>query len=83
MSGNLDDRTVDGWNVGNLDDWTVGPFDYNLIQMYDYLADSCVISPTTFLFNVDFCIQVVCSCTTFTVCMNHNNVTPNTCVTTV
>ena len=36
--------------IGNLDDWTFGPFDYKLIHMDDYLADSCTISPTAFLF---------------------------------
>ena len=39
-----------GWISGQLDDWTVGPFDYNLIQMDDYPADSCAISPTAFFF---------------------------------
>ena len=29
--------------------WTVGPFDSNLIQMDDYPADSCAISPLAFL----------------------------------
>ena len=31
--------------------WTVGPFEYNLIQMDDYPADSCAISPAAFLLN--------------------------------
>ena len=34
------------WMIGL---WTIGPFDYNLIQMNDYRADSCAISPTAFL----------------------------------
>ena len=29
--------------------WTVGPFDYNLIKIDDYPADSCAISPAAFL----------------------------------
>ena len=48
---------LDCGTVGTLEIWTiglrtVGPFDYNLIQMDDYLADSCVISPTAFSFDV-------------------------------
>ena len=34
------------WPIGL---WTVVPFDYNLIQMDDYPADSCAISSTAFL----------------------------------
>ena len=34
------------WTIGL---WTVGSFDCNLIQMDDYPADSCAISPTAFL----------------------------------
>ena len=46
---------MDCWTVGYLEIrtielWTVGPFDYNLIKMDDHAADSCAISPTTFMF---------------------------------
>ena len=34
------------WTIGLR---TVGPFDYNLIQMDDYSADSCLIRPMAFL----------------------------------
>ena len=34
------------WMIGLF---TVGPFDYNIIQMDDYPADSCAISPMAFL----------------------------------
>ena len=34
------------WTIGL---WTVGPFNYNLIQIDNYPADSCTISPTAFL----------------------------------
>ena len=42
------------WTAGWLEIWTIGlwtvrPFDYNLIQMDDYPADSCVKSPSVFL----------------------------------
>ena len=33
--------------------WTDGPFDNNLIQMDDYPANSCAISPTAFLLTVN------------------------------
>ena len=50
----MDDWTLDSWTVGWLEIkktrlWIVGPFDYNLIQMDDYPADCCAISPTAFL----------------------------------
>ena len=34
------------WTIGL---WTVGPFDYDLIQMDGYPADSCAVSPSAFL----------------------------------
>ena len=42
--------TVERLEIWTIGLWTVGPFDYILIQMDDYPADSCAISHTAFLF---------------------------------
>ena len=51
-SGRLDFGWLDCWvvEIRMIGLWTVEPFDYNLIQMDDYPADSCAISPRDFLF---------------------------------
>ena len=56
MNGRLDCWTVGWLEIWTIGLWTVGPFDYNLIQMDDYSADSCAISQMAFLleFNPSF-----------------------------
>ena len=47
------------WMIGL---WTVGPFDYNLIQMDDYQADSCAVSPSAFLLLYPLLFSTAVSC---------------------